>query len=196
MRRAWAAFLVVALGLVASHASASVSFAVLLDALVEESNAVVVATPTSASSVWEDGRIVTYTKVHVDKVVSGAPAGDVWIRTMGGSVGNIGQQVEGEAVLLVGQQSMMFLSMHGASTVVTARGQGLFPLLKDASGALHLHRNLAAGALLGPRPASAARIRTLTTYPNAALPAADVLDGKTIDDAAAEVALSWKRTHA
>jgi hypothetical protein len=176
---------------VAPQARASVSFTVLLDALVEESAQVIVGTPTSASSVWEDGRIVTYTKVHVDRVVAGSAATDVWVKTLGGAVDHIGQQVEGEAVLIVGHQSVLFLRPFQGSTVVTARGQGQFSIVNN-----HLQRNNHAGVLMGARPASAARIRTLTTYAPAAMPAADVLDGKSIDDAASEITQSWKRTHA
>ncbi len=172
------------------------SFTVVLDALLSESSAAVVATPESTSSVWEDGRIVTYTKVRVDRVVSGGASSEVWIRTLGGVVGDIGQQVEGEAVLRVGQPSLLFLTWHAGAFVVTARAQGQFTLARDAVGVQRVRRNLHAGVLLGPNPRAVALARSLTTSSNATLPAADVLDGKSIDDAATEIKNAWARTHA
>ena len=119
---------------------ASVSFTVLLDALISESSAAAVVTPVSASSLWEDGRIATYTKVHVARVVAGTPTADVWVKTLGGVVGDIGQQVEGEAVLLVGQQSLVFLTVDARWELRRdrARPGSQFPVVKGASGALHL----------------------------------------------------------
>jgi hypothetical protein len=173
-----------------------VSFTVVLDALVSESSAAIVATPTDTRSVWEDGRIATYTKVHVERVVVGANPGDVWIRTLGGAVGDIGQQVEGEAVLRQGQTSLLFLTSFAGNVVVTARGQGQFVLQQSPTGVAMIRRNLHAGALVGPNPTTVARIQALTTNAHAVLPAAEVLDGKSIDDAATEISASWARTHA
>jgi hypothetical protein len=181
--------------LVAPHARASVSFTVLLDALVGESTAACVATPVETKSVWEDGRIATYTRVHVDRVLAGSAASEVWVKTLGGVVGHIGQQVEGEAVLRAGQQSVLFLTTYEGSIVVTARGQGQFPIVVDGS-VLRLRKNQHAGALLGVRPSTLTRIRATTAIANASLPAGDVLDGKSIDDAQIEIAASWQRTHA
>src|SRR5512142_2268947 len=92
------------------RADASVSFTVVLDALTEESSAACVATPIDSKSVWEDGRIATYTRVHVDRVLAGALASEIWVKTLGGAVGDVGQIVDGEAVLRTGQQSVLFLT--------------------------------------------------------------------------------------
>jgi len=175
----------------APRADASVSFTVPMDALAEESSAACVISPVEAKSVWENGRIATYTRVHVDRVVAGSVANEVWIKTLGGAVGDIGQTVDGEAVLRPGRQSLVFLTTFEGSLVVTARGQGQFPLVND-----HLRKNVWAGALLAPSPAVLSRIRTRTTEMEAASPAADVLDGKTIDEAAPHIAAAWSRTHA
>jgi hypothetical protein len=180
----------------AAPATASVSFTVVLDALVQESSVAVVETPIESKSVWENGRIITYTKVHVDRVLAGTAPTEVWVETLGGVVGDIGQQVEGEAVLRAGQQSLLFLSPYESGYVVTARGQGQFPIVRDAGGALHVKKNLHAGALVGPRDTTVASIRAATTYAPAAKPAADVLDGKSVADAETEIVGAWRRTHA
>jgi hypothetical protein len=177
------------------RADASVSFTVVLDALVDESTAACVATPIDQRSVWEDGRIATYTRVHVDRVLAGSLSDEVWVKTLGGAVGDVGQIVDGEAVLRRGQQSVLFLSSYEGSLVVTARGQGQFPIVRDGA-VLRLRKNAHAGALLAPNPAALAKVRARTTAPIAASPASDALDGKTIDDAAALVSAAWQRTHA
>ncbi len=171
----------------AASADASVSFTVVMDSLVQESSAAILATPVEVKSVWEGGRIATYTRVHVDRAFVGNVGSEVWVKTMGGVVGQIGQLVDGEAVLRTGQQSVLFLSSFGGDTVVTARGQGQFPIVKDSSGALRLRKNAHAGALLAPRT---------TVVGLGGAPAGDLLDGKTIDDAQIEIAASWQRTHA
>jgi hypothetical protein len=179
----------------AAPAGASVSFTVAMDALVRESSAACVVSPIEAKSVWENGRIATYTRVHVDRVVAGSVASEVWIKTLGGAVGDIGQTVDGEAVLRAGRQSLLFLSTYEGSLVVTARGQGQFAMVRDGA-VLRMHKNLWAGALLAPSPTVLAQIRARTTEVEAATPAADVLDGKTIDEAAPHIAAAWSRTHA
>ena len=173
------------------RADASVSFTVPMDALAEESSAACVVSPIEAKSVWENGRIATYTRAHVDRVVAGSVANEVWIKTLGGAVGDIGQTVDGEAVLRPGRQSLVFLTTFEGSLVVTARGQGQFALVNA-----HLRKNVWAGALLAPSPAVLSRIRARTAEMEAVSPAADVLDGKTIDEAAPHIAAAWSRTHA
>src|ERR1700722_4227269 len=150
----------VALAASADTARGSVSIAVTWDGLLSESTAAVVATPTEARTVWENGRIYTYTHLHVDRAVAGElPSGaEAWVRTMGGVVGKVGQIVDGEAVLTPGQGGLLFLHPGPPGAyVVTARGQGQFPLVQDADPKVpsHLVRSHSAGALLPPQPAAA-----------------------------------------
>ncbi len=58
-----------------SDAAASVSIAVGFDQLVKDADSVVLVTAGDGQSAWEDGRIVTYTKVHVDQGVAGGAPG-------------------------------------------------------------------------------------------------------------------------
>ena len=91
-----------------------------------------------AKAVWEDvpgvgKRIVTYTRVNVEQAAYGSPDKTIWVRTLGGVVGKIGQRVEGEAVLVPGERAVLFLksSPEGHFRVVEM-AQGHYPLLKDA----------------------------------------------------------------
>lgn len=181
-----------AVGLLASTPShASVSIAMAWEDLLQSSSSVAVATPFESKAVWENGRIYTYTHVNVDRAIAGdlAAGAQVWVRTMGGVVGDIGQSVEGEASFPLNTSSLVFLRPGPASTyVVTARGQGQFPMVKssDPTQPAHVFRNGAAGLLL-PRTDNATRATTRL--------AGDVLHGLTIDDAAREVTSAWSHTH-
>jgi hypothetical protein len=172
------------------EAPASVSIAVTWEGLIRESTAAAVVTPTSGLSIWEGGRIYTYTQVHVEQRVAGqAPTGDAWVRTMGGEVGRVGQLVDGEAALAPGQRSLLFLTSGPVGAFdVTARGQGQF-LVKtdDPSVPPRLARTRSVGMLLPPRPTSAGAPGAL---------AADVVDGRVVDDVVRDVAGAWDALHA
>jgi len=194
LRRLFAASVTVA-ALAASDAGASVSIQVTWDGLLRESTAAAIVTANESQSVWENGRIYTYTHVHVDRGIAGdlATGADAWVRTMGGVVGNIGQRVEGEAVLGPGHASLLFLHTGGAAPAgvyqVTARGQGQFPVVRAADPAAppHLVRSTAAGVLVAPNLAGPVPTPVL---------AADVVHGRPVDDVAVDVAAAWGRAHA
>ncbi len=190
---------------IASDAGASVSLAVLFDDLVAESNTVDVVTPTESHSVWENGRIVTYTKVHVDDAVAGSAASgsDVWVQTLGGEVGDVGQMVEGEPNLVVGKPFLVFLRPGPTSGTywVTARAQGQFVVKREVGGSgtavLRLQRNAAVGAILAPRTESVSLAqKRAPAFPIAATPAQGALDARVLDDATKDIRAAWTRTHA
>jgi hypothetical protein len=209
---ALAACLSLALPLVATvttDAQASVSIAVVFDALVRESSAVAIVTPVEQRSVWEDGRIYTYTRVRADQAVAGelATGGEAWIRTLGGIVGHIGQVVDGEAVLTMGRPSLLFLRPGTAGTMdVTARAQGQFAVTLDETKAQRLMRSSSVGALMMPKSAQAGAAQAVVTPgANGAAPASatqasplaqDVLHNKKLDDGVRDITAAWKRLHA
>lgn len=154
------AFLVVLLlgfsTFVPTGAHASLARALRLGELVHYSSAIIIGTPRSATSRWEtiggSRRIVTYTRVHVDQGIDGSTGSDLVIRTLGGQVGDIGQVVEGEAVLIVGQPALIFVyrGVHGTLSV-TGMAQGHYPLIADAHGTLRLHASPRLARLVGKR---------------------------------------------
>jgi len=187
MLRVALAALVLSLALVAPAARASVSIAVTWESLLRESTAAALVTPVETRSVWENGRIYTYARVHLDRPVSGdlGPTSDgcVWVRTMGGVVGKIGQLVEGEPVLAPGQQSLLFLHPGPVGAFeVTARGQGQFPVSPGEKVRTRLVRNTGVGVLVPPH-GTASRL------------AADVVHGRALDDVVREVVEAWGPTH-
>lgn len=165
-----------------SPAEASVSVLLSLDELVAGSTFVVVGTAGERKSQWEDlptgRRIVTYTKVKIDKTITGSPGSEVVVRTLGGSVGDLGQAVSGEAQLATGSKAVLFLLKRGDVTVVTGMAQGHFPVVNDDKGVARLQAS----------PDVGKQIRT----PGPVIAARDVLVGQTVETAAATIAKARK----
>ena len=197
-------FLSLPLGaMIATDAQASVSIAVAFDALVRESSAVALVTPLEQRSVWEDGRIYTYTRVRADQGVAGelATGSEAWIRTLGGVVGHIGQLVDGEPVLTTGRPSLLFLRAGTAGTMeVTARAQGQFAVTLDETKTQRLARSSAVGVLLPPKTAAATNAANATASPALApaspMLAHEALHNKKLDDGIRDISTAWKRLHA
>ena len=159
--------------------------------LVSKSNLVVAGTPLDSRSVWEETaggrgrRIVTYTRLRIDRVIDGQPSGDVWVRTLGGSVGDIGQHVEGEAVLAPEKPSLLFLRTFPDGThAVVGMSQGQFPLETPSDGPIRLMPPAGGGHFLAKTGQLA------QGQPSARL----ALSGLTLD-AAARLVLSERRPH-
>lgn len=186
--------------LVASHAHASVAVAVQFEELVQRSKSVAVITPVEQRSVWEGRYIITYTKVHIEDGIAGdlATGNDVWIATRGGTVGNIGQSVDGEPVFFVGYSSVAFLREdvidQDAKTpsgifLVTSRAQGLFPISEDETTPLRAKK-------LRVSPAMGALYPPVAKVPMAQKALArEVLDGKSFAEARTTIAQTWQRLH-
>lgn len=182
----------------ASDAHASVAFAMTIDDVAKAASLVARVTPIEQSSAWEDGRIVTSTRLHVDRVVAGSGAGtEVRVRTLGGVVGDVGQLVEGEATFdpKAKSPSLVFLvpapngDKRGPDFAVSGRAQGQLAVEKAGSG--ERVRVMKTGAL----------VRRITTEriplaPPPASPMMTALEGRDADDVTNEAARAWERTHA
>jgi hypothetical protein len=143
-------------------AEASVSILLSLDEILAPSTFVIAGTASDKKCQWEEigggRRIVTYTKITVDTAIVGAPGASVWVRTLGGAVGDIGQSVSGEAQIATGSKSILFLQKSGDAVVVTGMAQGHFPLVADEKGTSRLSPSPDAGVLLtAPGPTISAR---------------------------------------
>lgn len=191
-----------ALAVPSRDAQASVSVAVYFEALVDRADTVAVATPIDQSSVWEGGRIVTYTRLKVERPVAGQAGTEVWVRTLGGSVGNIGQNVSGEPQFTDGQSSLLFLHKVDSAFMVVERGQGQYPLVKDPKSAkMTTVRAADLGLIMAPKPQAAVagpsatpKVLAPTRYANTL--AQDVLINRPVDDVARDIAEAWTKRHA
>jgi hypothetical protein len=186
---------------IASPSDASVSIAMTIDDLAKGSSVVLRATPLDQTSAWENGRIVTSTRMHVDRVVAGsAPSSsEVHVQTLGGIVGDIGQIVDGEASFVSKpsnnsslQSSIVFLMprTEGNKThyVVNGRAQGQLLVLKDVK----TNREIVKLARTGPL---VPRTRILRSADHVT-PAMMTFDGHDADEVSNEAARAWERTHA
>ncbi|APR77113.1 Hypothetical protein A7982_02460 [Minicystis rosea] len=119
------------------------------------SSYVVVAVASERRSVWEDlpsgKRIVTYTKLTVERAVAGEPGKEIWVRTLGGVVDKIGQSVPGEAQIATGARALFFLAQAGSATVITAMSQGHYPVITDDKGVMRLSSSPDPGMLVPRR---------------------------------------------
>jgi hypothetical protein len=132
---------------------AGVAVGVSLPELLRSSTAVGFAASSEASSRWEEiggsKRIVTYHRVGFDELLVGQDR-ELWVRTLGGRVGDIAQIVHGEAELRVGEPCLLFVSPgRDGVSVVTEMAQGHYPL-RDQGGALRLHPSPRLGTLVRP----------------------------------------------
>jgi hypothetical protein len=173
--------LVAALFTVAKPTHASVSVALSLDDLARSSTSVARVSPLDGTSRWEGSRIVTYTRVRVDDPIGGSTerGAIVRVRTLGGVVDGVGQSVQGEARLRPGTSSIVFLGARGDHAVVVGRAQGQLSIARAAEGR-EIVRTVPVGALV---------VRTARALPS-------VLDGRSVEDARAEIARAWRSTDA
>ena len=187
----------------AKDARASVSTAVFFEELVQEASAVALVRPVDRHALWEGDHIVTYTRLRVDRLVAGRLPDEVWVRTLGGEVGDLAQIVEGQASFALDRPSLVFLRPHvdpttgapAASFVVAARAQGQFPIVVDPGHPPRLARAADIGALVPPPPAQWSRASSGLSPGSAPRFARDVLEGRPLDDAAREIAAAWSRVH-
>jgi hypothetical protein len=128
--------LAVALGLgLAAPARASVALAMDVDRLTRGSTLVVRGHVASQAATWtRAGRIVTTVKLTVDAALKGQAPTELQVRHLGGHVGNIGQQVEGEVRFTDGEEVVVFLRAH--PTV-----RGVYQVVGMSQGKFHLDRS-------------------------------------------------------
>lgn len=125
-----------AASVVGKPASATVMRSVSLSALTQSSRGIVIVTPLSAESRYEElgrrRRIVTDTRVRIEERVGKAEGFDseLMVRTLGGSVGNVGERVHGQVQWSLGAASVVFL-LQGPDGLCYVNGmaQGHYPVL-------------------------------------------------------------------
>ena len=146
----------------ATEAAATTARAVSLRDLVQRSTRVVRATPLDSfarsEAIAGTQHIVTYSRVRVDDSIRGdSTETEILVRTLGGTLGAVGEIVHGEAELALNQQCIVFLGTDAQGIpFVSAMAQGHYPLTLDSRGAprLSASRNLP-HLLHGAAPVSA-----------------------------------------
>ena len=129
-----------ATSLLGGKAAATVARSLSLPALVRGSSRIVVVTALGAESHFEElgrrRRVVTDTRVRVEERVAKGQTveSELLVRTLGGSVGRLGELVHGQARLVLGEACLAFL-LQGPDGLhyVNGMAQGHYPLGSDAS---------------------------------------------------------------
>jgi hypothetical protein len=173
-------------------AEASVAVLISLEDLTAASTYVVVATAGEQRSLWEETpsgrRIVTYTRLAVDRSVAGPAEKELWVRTLGGVVDKIGQSVSGEAQLTSGSRALLFLARVDAGLVVTAMAQGHYPVVEGEGEA--------SGKATAPRLAGSPDAGMLLPRRGPTISARERLVGLTLDEAVSAVQRARAVIHA
>jgi hypothetical protein len=117
-------------------AQATISRAVKFDEKVEHAASIVVGRIVSQQSSWDAGRqrILTYSKIAVEKTLKGSPAQEVTIVTPGGTVGDIAQDYVGIPRFHTGDENVVFVRQTGAGPTVLYFEQGAYRVEKNSSG--------------------------------------------------------------
>lgn len=140
---------------------ATTARAVSLQDLVRRSTCIARTTPLESFARSEEvggtRHIVTYTRVALDDLIDGtASASELWVRTLGGRLADVGEIVHGEAELTMRQPNVVFLQRDADGIEqVTAMAQGHYSL-SDAGSAPRLLPSRNMPHLLGGMPADSA----------------------------------------
>ena len=154
-------------GLGARAAHATLARGLTLDELVRQTAQGIVATPLEAHCEWATfGRtevIVTETRVRVEGTLLGTAPSELLVRVLGGSVGELGVRVDGQAELRLGEPGVLFLTLAGAEAFVVGAAQGHYPLSRAAQGVARLTPSPRLPRLLKPDGSAVQRLsgRTL-----------------------------------
>lgn len=153
--------------LLPSVAQATVVRGLSLPELAKGSRRILVGTALEANAHWEviggRRRIVTDTRLRVDEMVNDASAdSELLVRTLGGTVGDIGAKVHGEALLNLNERCMVFLQEPATGIHrVVGMAQGHYPVRPDAQRALRLQMSPQAPELVGKADFATLRLRGL-----------------------------------
>jgi hypothetical protein len=177
----------VACALMPRSAEASLDVSVSLANLVRGSTAIAVVTPLEQRSEWEGSRIVTLSRVRIETLIAGsASSSEPVVRTLGGSVGDLAQWVEGEPTIVPGEPCLLFLQPSSSGTFrVSARAQGQFGVRRDESGRPFLTGSAGLGTLLEDPTANQRLVPS----------AVSELRGIFLEAAFAPLQRAWERTH-
>ena len=117
-------------------AQATISRAVNFDEKVERAASIVVGRIVSQESSWDAGRqrILTRSRIAVEKTLKGSPAQEITIVTPGGTVGDIAQDYVGVPRFKTGDENVVFVRKTSAGPTVLYFDQGAYRVEKDSSG--------------------------------------------------------------
>lgn len=103
--------------------------------LVRESAAVVEAVVLERRAVSPDGKnIFTDTRLEIRRYLFGSGSKTLWVRQLGGKLGDRWMHVPGTPALTVGQELILFLAGTGERRYVAGMAQGAYELIRESKG--------------------------------------------------------------
>lgn len=126
----------VVLALAPMTAQATISRVVKFDEKVDQAASIIVGRVVSQESSWDANRqrILTRSKIAVEKTLKGSPAREITIVTPGGTVGDIAQDYVGVPRFQTGDENVVFVRETGAGPTVLFFDQGAYRVAKNDSG--------------------------------------------------------------
>ncbi len=117
-------------------AQATISRAVKFDEKVDRAASIIVGRVVSQESSWDANRqrILTYSKIAVEKTLKGSPAREITIVTPGGTVGDIAQDYVGVPRFHTGDENVVFVRETRAGPTVLFFDQGAYRVEKNSGG--------------------------------------------------------------
>lgn len=159
LRLMTAAVVTLWLGL-AGPAHASVLLAMDLETLTSSADRVLVGTVEKVESHYvspSSRYIVTDVTVRSERNLLGVPEGTLFVvRKLGGTVGELGQLVHGEATYRVGEEVLLFASERQGSFYAVGMAQGAMHVSRDSAGVRRVGMDLSGAELAGPAQTLAA----------------------------------------
>lgn len=124
------------LALAPMTAQATISRVVKFDEKVDQAASIIVGRVVSQESSWDANRqrILTRSKIAVEKTLKGSPAREITIVTPGGTVGDIAQDYVGVPRFQTGDENVVFVRETGAGPTVLFFDQGAYRVAKNDSG--------------------------------------------------------------
>jgi hypothetical protein len=132
MKRLVALFLFLLVCIPAAYAS--ISLALDLRQLTQDSSLVVRGTVKKTKAMWSGKRIVTEVTLSVSSSLKGSPGAEVTLYTPGGVVDDIGMKVSGAPTFKEKEEVLVFLQARKGNYSVLGLGQGKYNITVDASG--------------------------------------------------------------
>lgn len=125
-----------ALTLTPIAAEATIARAVKFDEKVDQAAAIVLGRVVSQQSSWDAAgqRILTYSKLQVEKTLKGFPAQEITIVTPGGVVGDVAQDYVGVPRFRTGDEHVVFVRNTKSGPTVLFLDQGSYRVEKNDRG--------------------------------------------------------------
>lgn len=102
-----------------------------LERMSRESHAIVFGSVLSSYSQWEEKNIYTYTTVRVKESLKGNNSSTITVKQLGGTVGEIGQEVSGSPRLVLGEDVVLFLTQWKGAFWIHSIVLGKFSIISE-----------------------------------------------------------------